>query len=77
VTEKIFPNNPLAAFKHLCGEYPTSNAFALWLSAKILKEKEIPPTVLQKGTVPKDINRILIYNQYFGDHHSLILTQSC
>ena len=64
----------VAPFKHLCGEYQTSNAFAMWLAAKILKEGVIPSVVLKSDSTPR---RILIYNQYLGSHHSLILLESC
>lgn len=76
VTERIFSETPTGVYKHLCGEYPTVNAFALWLSAKILKEKTVPATVLQNKTLNKPIGRILIYNQYLGDHHSFILVDA-
>jgi len=76
VAKKLFPTNALGAFKHLCGEYQTANSFALWLAAKILKENIVPSVVLQ-GDKPSALNRILIYNQYRGNHHSLILVESC
>ena len=38
----IFQNKLIAGYKHLCGEYPTSAAFALWLAANILKTGTIP-----------------------------------
>jgi 3-oxoacyl-[acyl-carrier-protein] synthase II len=50
---------PVMTYKDLCGEYPTSTAFALWLATDLLK----------KGAQ----RRILIYNHYLGIHHSLIL----
>ncbi|HMH31436.1 MAG TPA: beta-ketoacyl synthase chain length factor, partial [Puia sp.] len=31
--KSLFNNIPLGRFKHLCGEYPTAAAFAVWLSA--------------------------------------------
>jgi hypothetical protein len=46
-------------YKHLCGEYMTSTAFALGLTARRLKEK--------KG------KRALIYNHYNYINHSIIL----
>ena len=32
----IFKNKALANYKHLCGEYPTSSSFALWLASNIV-----------------------------------------
>ncbi len=77
VANEIFPSASTGTFKHLCGEYLTANAFALWLGAKILKEQRVPPSVFQKETKGKALERILIYNQYFGNHHSLIALESC
>lgn len=76
ITNSIFTETLTGVYKHLCGEYATANTFALWLSAKILKEKKIPDTVLQNKPSAKSIQRILIYNQYSGDHHSFILVEA-
>lgn len=73
----IFPQTPIAAFKHLCGEYPTATAFALWMGAKILKKGKIPSTALRQGDHDKIPKRVLIYNQYLGRHHSLIMLEAC
>jgi 3-oxoacyl-[acyl-carrier-protein] synthase II len=63
---------PTYLFKKLCGEYSTASSFALWLAAMALK----------KGFIPNDVKvgsvkTILIYNQYFNQHHSLILLKAC
>lgn len=73
VTDNLFPGKTLAYFKHLCGEYLTSTAFALWVAANILKRQVIPQvlTISDKGLA--NIRNILIYNQYRNVHHSLIL----
>jgi len=78
VTNSLFPNVPLLSYKQLCGEYPTSNAFALWMAVKMLKGKKVPAALLHKDStsLPDKINRILIYNQYLGDHHSLLLVEA-
>ncbi len=61
-------------YKHLCGEYPTSTAFALWLAANILKTGRLP-TAIGARTAP--IRRILIYNHSHNRHHSLLLVSAC
>jgi 3-oxoacyl-[acyl-carrier-protein] synthase II len=76
VASSVFPNAALGVFKHLCGEYQTSNAFAMWVAAKILKDGKIPSTVSKKE-MGQNLKRILIYNQHLGHHHSLILLESC
>jgi acetyl-CoA acetyltransferase len=57
----LFRDRPVIPYKHLCGEYPTSTAFALWMAA---------------GRIRSGANRILIYNHYLGIHHSLLLLSS-
>ncbi len=73
VIADLFEDHPVAAFKHLCGEYYTASAFGLWLASTIIKKQRIPGIALFKGNEPKDIRRILLYNHYAGEHHSLML----
>lgn len=73
LAENLFPDKTLAYFKHLCGEYHTSTAFALWVAANILKRQMIPPVLSLKQKGQSKIRNILIYNQYRNVHHSLIL----
>jgi 3-oxoacyl-[acyl-carrier-protein] synthase II len=75
VTGHLFTNHPVAHYKHLCGEYPTSTAFALWLAARICKQQTVPAIL---GSVPAPApKRILIYNHYQNIHHSLMLVSAC
>lgn len=71
----VFKNKTTVNYKHLCGEYPTSTAFALWLAAAVIKENKLPP-VLGASSSNK-IKRILIYNHYENIHHSLMLVTAC
>jgi 3-oxoacyl-[acyl-carrier-protein] synthase II len=71
----IFKNNTTVNYKHLCGEYPTSTAFALWLAASVIKENRLPAALA--GASPKKIKRLLIYNHYENIHHSLMLVTAC
>ncbi|MES1219245.1 MAG: beta-ketoacyl synthase, partial [Bacteroidota bacterium] len=74
--QSVFVNRPLINYKHFCGEYPTSSAFALWLAANILKSKTIPA---QRGkkSVDGKLKNVLIYNHYQDIHHSLYLLSAC
>ena len=59
----LLRNSALANYKHLCGEYPTSSAFALWLASNILKKQEVPPLVKErkiKNSPPKTILILII-----------------
>jgi 3-oxoacyl-[acyl-carrier-protein] synthase II len=76
VTTQLFPSSSIGLFKHLCGEYPVASAFGLWLAARILKDHHIPDVVVYKDT-GKSLRNILVFNQYFGTHHSVMLLKSC
>ncbi|HXB09984.1 MAG TPA: beta-ketoacyl synthase chain length factor [Puia sp.] len=54
---------PVVRFKHLCGEFPTASAFALWLACS-------------RPLNGKDRQTILIYNNYKFSQHSLILLET-
>ena len=73
--DTIFKNNLIAGYKHLCGEYPSSTAFALWLAAWVIKNGDLP-AVLGIPSSQK-IKRTLIYNHYQNIHHSLMLVSAC
>ncbi len=73
--ENIFKANTSIPYKYLCGEYPTSTAFALWLATSIIKNGKLPLTINIPS--PQKIKRILIYNHYLGIHHSLMLISAC
>ena len=74
--EVIAGFSPLAAragFKHLCGEYMTASAFAVWLSSIILKNQKIPEVCRLNDSRHGEIRNILIWNHYRNINHSLIL----
>jgi len=71
----VFRNSITAHYKHLCGEYPTSTGFALWLAASIIKNNSLPP--VSGASTKKQIRRILVYNHYQNIHHSLLLVSAC
>jgi 3-oxoacyl-[acyl-carrier-protein] synthase II len=62
--EGLLAATPTSPYKQLCGEYPTSSAFALWMAA----------TSIRKSGQSK---KVLIYNHYKHIHHSLFLLSSC
>jgi 3-oxoacyl-[acyl-carrier-protein] synthase II len=63
----------LANYKHLCGEYPTSSSFALWLGANMIKKSVVPDVVIERKTKKTSPKKILIYNHYQNKYHSLML----
>jgi len=66
-------NVMIVRFKHLCGEYPTAAAMALWLSCYILQENQIPQHLIKQQSADKAFKNILIYNNYKGAQHSFML----
>lgn len=73
----VFAGKQTINYKHLCGEYPTAAAFAVWLAAHILKFKKLPVIISQQLSSQKNIKKVLVYNHYMGIHHSLYLLSAC
>ena len=72
LVETDFPVTSLAYFKHLCGEYHTASAFALWLGSMVLKTQTLPEVARVNNIQPR-LENILIYNHYQGNNHAFIL----
>ena len=72
--QTIFSKSTTVNYKQLCGEYPTSSAFAMWLGAAIIKDGKLPEVL---GASKNNIKRVLIYNSYLQIHHSLVLLSAC
>ena len=72
----IFKNTSLANYKHLCGEYPTSTSFALWLAVNIIKRGEVPEVVRERTLNNNQRKNILIYNHYLGSHSLMLISAS-
>jgi hypothetical protein len=67
------PDTTIARFKHLCGEYPTASAYALWLACNL--PDALPGHLVKRISKEKPCNTILIYNNYEFSQHSLILLE--
>lgn len=72
----LFPAASTAVFKHLCGEYPGASAFACWAGARMLQVQHVPASMIEKDK-NRPLKNILIFNQYFSSHYSLILLKAC
>jgi len=68
-----FSQIPQLCYKHLVGDYNTVSGFAIWLGSRILRSGTLP--LIENGNfiTPKRLKNILIYNQYLGENHSIIL----
>ncbi|MEO8172575.1 MAG: beta-ketoacyl synthase chain length factor [Sediminibacterium sp.] len=62
----------IARFKHMCGEYATASAFALWLACILPTADPLPGHMIRrKGK--EGMRNILIYNCHQGVQHSFML----
>lgn len=68
-------NKEFVYYKNFIGEYRTSSAFALFLATQLINGKLQNHKGLE-GHLTKTPKTILIYNQFEGIHHSLILVKS-
>ncbi len=78
LTEGTFKGSvPVAAYKHLCGEYYTSSSFALWMAGRILASRHLPDAVRIRSHNDIDpgrpIRNILLYNHFRNEEHALML----
>lgn len=77
VLETLFKEIPQVYYKHLSGEYNTASGFGLWTAAQIVKNQSIPEVVKRNAVEKSTFNKVLLYNQYQGKDHSLILLEQC
>jgi 3-oxoacyl-[acyl-carrier-protein] synthase II len=72
----LFKDKTVIDYKHLCGDYPTSSSFAMWLAANIIKQNRLPKCFENNSEV-KDFKRVLICTNSQQKYHSLILLSAC
>ncbi len=76
-TNKIFPNQHLAYYKHLCGEYDTSGSYAMLLASTILKTQRIPDFIKLNNIPASSVNNILIYQHRSDKNHTFTVLSKC
>jgi 3-oxoacyl-[acyl-carrier-protein] synthase II len=72
----LFKNTAIGNYKHLCGEYPTSSSFGLWVTANIIKNARVPDVVARGASDIKSPKKVLFYNHYQNKYHSLMLVSA-
>ncbi|HEY2350815.1 MAG TPA: beta-ketoacyl synthase chain length factor [Puia sp.] len=72
VLKSVFPDTPEFPFKSLCGDYPTSSGFAVWLASLLLKEQRAPAWMRD---IQFPLKNILIHQQD-GSYQSFISISS-
>jgi len=73
----IFSDTTQLCYKHLIGDYPVASGFGFWLSCKIFETNHIPDILKVNNITTKQNKTILLYNQYLGKNHSIVLLQRC
>lgn len=74
--DALFPGVPQLSFKHLCGEHDTAGAFGMWLAAQILYRQQVPAQWFPMlKEIPASANRILLYNHFYGEQHTMIVLE--
>jgi 3-oxoacyl-[acyl-carrier-protein] synthase II len=73
----LFGDKAHAWYKHLSGEYFTSSAFGLWLSANCIRHKIVPPFVALNNNNPGKLHNVLMVIHYQNKNFSLILFSAC
>ena len=73
----LFDQIPQVYYKHLSGEFNTASAFGFWVAALILKNQAIPQVVKMNSIEKANFSKVLLYNQFQGKDHSLVLLSKC
>ncbi len=76
LTDGMLRSIPQVAYKHLVGDYNTVTGYAVWLGCQILKRGEVPEILRTNEVQVNEVKKILLYNQYLGENHSIILLGS-
>ncbi|MFN4246362.1 MAG: beta-ketoacyl synthase chain length factor [Flavipsychrobacter sp.] len=69
----VFANTSQYAFKHLCGEYATSSAFALGILTNAIAKCEALPSHCALGNEAGKLKNVLIVNHYMHYYSCFVL----
>ena len=67
----------VGVYKAFSGEYETASAYGLAIASEILKTQNFPSILKINQNSRKEFNYILLYNQFNGINHSLVLIKKC
>ncbi|WP_164122452.1 MULTISPECIES: beta-ketoacyl synthase N-terminal-like domain-containing protein [Sphingobacterium] len=70
---QLFEDRVQLYYKHLYGHSDIASAFGMATAAYVLKEQRIPENIVWKAGKQIPLNYVLLYNQYMGGDHSLVL----
>lgn len=74
--KNMFTEIPQVYYKHLSGEYNTSSSFGFWIASNIVKNQQLPEVLKMNSVSKSTFNKVLLYNQFKGRDHSLILIEN-
>lgn len=77
ISNTIFKETPQVYYKHLSGEYNTASSFGFWVASNIIKNQQLPEAVSLNKLHKDNYQTVLLYNQYRGKDHSLIVLKKC
>lgn len=77
IASNIFSQIPQVFYKHLSGEFYTTSAFGFWVAASIIKNQTIPQSIKMNAIEKTNFSNVLLYNQFQGKDHSLVLLSKC
>lgn len=72
---RVFARTQQIYHKHLSGEFNTASGVATFLATHILKNQQIPEVMKLNDMAPENIRYLLIYNNFMGKDHSLVLLE--
>ncbi|WP_309597424.1 hypothetical protein [Flavobacterium davisii] len=73
----LFANTAQLYYKHISGEYNTASAFGLWVASHVVKNQNVPEILQWNAIKPTALKKVLLYNQYQGRDHSLVVLSQC
>lgn len=68
---------PTVYYKHLIGQFDSSSAFGLAVASQLLKHQALPKQLFWQEQERKNFRYVLLYNQFKGKDHSLVLLRAC
>lgn len=70
---QLFEGRNQLYYKHFYGHSDVASAFGMATAAYVLKTQQIPEEIVWKAGKQMPLNYVLLYNQYKGRDHSLVL----
>ena len=73
--KRMMKDVPAGCFKHLCGEYQTAGAFAMWLAAIILHSQIVSDVMYASNIKCDKLSNILICYRYENNFSLMLLSK--